>query len=159
MGCGVQLFGGNTPPLVRQNSISSQRQTADARPMQTLTLLPSHSGLHLIITPLQRPFVISVRCRFPHPTPLFSQNAQKKGKWRFITLIFHTLWPCQWGNIQAITLMNSRLTLHRVNTTAPGWTFFLKRWDTGVFKTHIHPYQSGRLATCIKAATPGCKDI
>lgn len=119
----------------------------------------SHSDLHLIITPPQRPFVISARNRFLRPTAPFLAEGRKKRKWRFITLIFHMLWPCQWGNIPAITLMNSRLTLHRVNTTAPGWTFFLKRQDTGVFKTHIHPYQSGRLATCIKAASACCKDI
>lgn len=39
----------------------------------------SHTDLHLIITFLQRPFVISVPCRFLHHTPLFWQNAQKKG--------------------------------------------------------------------------------
>lgn len=42
----------------------------------------SHSDLHLIITPPQRPFVISAPCRFPHlPTPpFFWQNAKKKKK-------------------------------------------------------------------------------
>lgn len=43
----------------------------------------SHSDLHLIITPPQRPFVISAPCRFPHlPTPpllLAGREKKKKG--------------------------------------------------------------------------------
>lgn len=38
----------------------------------------SHSDLYLIITFLQRPFLISVRCRFLHQTPPFLVECTKK---------------------------------------------------------------------------------